>query len=146
MLSTARAIAWHEIFARDRPPCYAFLFDVAFVRFELRLTEKFKWSIETLREVCYAFCDREWVGRNVCNLCRNGGLRKLKKTWLTLKTLDMEVKVDLYGFVTFFVDRTQKIKIKSDLRFLTLGTHSNPLKRKPRVPDTRHQDTRTHTI
>ena len=40
MLSTARAIAWHEILARYWPPCYAFHFDVAFVRFELRLTEK----------------------------------------------------------------------------------------------------------
>ena len=40
MLSTARAITWHEIFARYRPPCYAFYFVVAFVRFELRLTEK----------------------------------------------------------------------------------------------------------
>ena len=59
-------------------------------------------SIETSHEVCSAFCDREWVGRNICKLCRNGGPRELKKTWLTLKTLDMEVKIDLYGFVTFF--------------------------------------------
>ena len=100
MLSTARAIAQHEIFARYRPPCYAFHFDVAFVRFELRLTEK--RSIETSHKVCSAFCDREWVGHDICNLCRNGGPRELKKTWLTLKTHDMEVKIDLYGFVTFF--------------------------------------------
>ena len=99
MLWTARAIARHEIFARYRPPCYAFHFDVAFVRFELCLTEK--RSIETSHELCSAFCDREWVGRNVCKLCRNGGPHKLKKTWLTLKTLDMERKIDLYGFVTF---------------------------------------------
>ena len=56
MLSTARAIAWREIFARYRPPCYAFYFVVAFERFELRLTEK--RSMETSREVCCAFCDR----------------------------------------------------------------------------------------
>ena len=57
MLATARAIAWREIFARYRPPCYAFYFVVAFERFELRLTEK--RSIETSHEVCSAFCDRE---------------------------------------------------------------------------------------
>ena len=56
MLSTARAITWHEIFARYLPPCYAFYFVVAFVRFELRLTEK--RSMETSHEVCCAFCDR----------------------------------------------------------------------------------------
>ena len=63
MLSTARAIAWREIFARYRPPCYAFHFDVAFVHFELRLTEK--RSIETSHKVFSAFCDREWVSRSV---------------------------------------------------------------------------------
>ena len=57
MLSTARAIAWREIFARYRPPCYAFYFVVAFVRFELRLTEK--RSMKTSHEVCCAFCDRD---------------------------------------------------------------------------------------
>ena len=69
-----------------------------------------------------------------CNVCmqfvQKWGPCKLKKTWLTLKTLDMEVKIDLYGFVTFFfVDRTQKIKIKKWFQksFLTPGTHSNPL-------------------
>ena len=115
-----------------------------------------RW-IETSQEVCYfEFCNHEWVGHNVCNLCRNRGPYKLKKIWLTLKTLDMEVMVDLYGFVFFFfffVDRTQKIKIKKWFQKLLLtpwpGTHSNPLIILQDLEDRRPwtmTHTTTHTI
>ena len=42
----------------ERPPCYAFYFDAAFMRFELKLRLTEKRSIETSHEVCSAFCDR----------------------------------------------------------------------------------------
>ena len=39
---------------------------------------------------------------NLCCCAAMGGPSRLKQTGLTLKTVDMEVKIDVYGFVTFF--------------------------------------------
>ena len=58
--------------ARYRPSCYAFYFVVAFVRFELRLTEK--RSMETSHEVCCAFCDRNESAAIFAICAEKGGL------------------------------------------------------------------------
>ena len=108
------SISW--FFARWRPPCYAFDFDFAFMRFELCLTD-YQW-IETSHEVCYAFCNRQWIGRNVCILCIYGGPSELKQTWLPLKSLEHykpsnenfkhhENRGKVYGRSRLYIERWQ---------------------------------------
>ena len=55
--------------------------------------------IETLHKLCMHFAIvNESVAMFVL-LCIYGGANEPKQTWLNLKTLDMEVKIDSYGFV-----------------------------------------------
>ena len=58
----------------------------------------------------------------------------------------MEVKIDLYGFVTFLVDRTQKIKIKKVISKVIFDTR-NPFKLPHKTFGwTGRTDGLTHTI
>ena len=68
-------------------------------------------------------------------ICAFMGPSELKQTWLTLKTLEIEVKMDLYGFVTFFSSENSKNKNKKVVSKVFFDT-GNPLKfSKKRVSD-----------